>query len=120
MIKPGDSRRFGNVGLLRTEPAGDRSFNIVSLSDKKPGPLTANRGGSIHKGFGGGIYLPEYFELIEIIRARAKGEVDDVPIHHILISKGRLFGVLLKGTAFDAGHPLGFRAAVQYAGRPGN
>jgi hypothetical protein len=44
--------------------------------------------------------------------------VDDIPIHHILIDKGTLLGVPLEGTAFDAGHPLGFRAAVRFAGRP--
>jgi UTP--glucose-1-phosphate uridylyltransferase len=112
-----DVKRFGNVGLLGTQRLDDECFLITSLSDKKPEPLTVKPGETIHKGFGGGIYLPEYFDLIEIIRPLAKEEVDDVPIHQILIKQGKLLGVPLEGAAFDAGHFLGLRAAAHYAGR---
>jgi UTP--glucose-1-phosphate uridylyltransferase len=108
---------FGNVGLLETQRIDGKSFLITSLSDKKPEPLTARPGETIHKGFGGGIYLPEYFNLIEIIRPGAKGELDDVPIHQMFVKQGKLLGVLLEGAAFDVGHPLGLRAAAHYAGR---
>ncbi|MBW1677388.1 MAG: NTP transferase domain-containing protein [Deltaproteobacteria bacterium] len=119
-IRGADVKRFGNVGLLRTQRLDGESFLITSLSHKKPEPLTAMPGETIHKGFGGGIYLPEYFDLVEIVRALAKGEVDDVPIHQILIKQRKLLGVLLEGAAFDAGHPSGLRAAVHYAGRRTN
>jgi len=117
LIKGADAKRFGNVGLLQTQKLNGECFLIKSLSDKKGEPLTVSSGETIHKGFGGGIYLPEYFDLIEITRPGAKGEVDDVPIHQILIKQGNLLGVLLEGAAFDAGHPLGLRAAAHYAGR---
>lgn len=117
LIKGADAKRFGNVGLLQTQKLNGECFLIKSLSDKKGEPLTVSSGETIHKGFGGGIYLPEYFDLIEITRPGAKGEVDDVPIHQILIKQGKLLGVLLEGAAFDAGHPLGLRAAAHYAGR---
>ncbi len=117
IIKGDDVRRFGNVGVLRADRLDHRSFAIRSLSDKKRQPLAVEPGGAVHKGFGGGIYLPEYFDLVEVVRSSVEAEVDDVPIHQILIEKGNLLGVLLEGVAFDAGHPLGFRAAVQYAGR---
>lgn len=117
LIKGDDVRRFGNVGVLRADRLDDRSFAIKFLSDKKREPLTVEPGGTVHKGFGGGIYLPEYFDLVEVIRPSVKGEVDDVPIHQILIKEGKLLGVLLEGAAFDAGHLLGFRAAVHYVGR---
>ncbi|MBW1740238.1 MAG: NTP transferase domain-containing protein [Deltaproteobacteria bacterium] len=116
-IKGADTRRFGNVGLLQTQRLDDGCFLITSLSDKKRKPLTTRPGKIVHKGFGGGIYLPEYFDLIEVIRPRIKGEVDDVPIHQILIQEGKLTGVLLEGAAFDVGQPLGLRAAAHYAGR---
>ena len=116
-IRGSDVKRFGNVGLLRTQRLNGECFLITSLSDKKGEPLTARPGETIHKGFGGGIYLPEYFELLEITRPIAKGEVDDVPIHQLLIEQGKLLGVLLKGIPFDTGHPLGLRAAAHYAGR---
>ena len=117
LIKGTDAKRFGNVGLLQTQRLNGECFLIKSLSVKKREPLTVSPGETIHKGFGGGIYLPEYFDLIEIIRPAAKGEVDDVPIHQILIKQGKLLGVLLEGAAFDVGHPLGLRAAAHYAGR---
>jgi len=120
LIKGGDVRRFGNVGLLGTQRLNGDCFLITSLSDKKIEPLTAGPGETIHKGFGGGVYLPEYFDLVEVIRPKEKGEVDDVPIHQALINEGKLLGVLLEGVAFDVGHPLGFRAAAHYAGRRAN
>jgi UTP--glucose-1-phosphate uridylyltransferase len=116
-IRGNDVRRFGNVGVLETDRLCGRCFAITCLSDKKQEPLSLRPGGIIHKGFGGGIYLPEYFHLVEAIRSHVKGEVDDVPIHHLLIKKGKLLGTVLEGAAFDAGHPLGFRAAVHYVGR---
>ena len=119
-IKGNDVQRFGNVGLLEADTHYDGYFAITSLSDKKrETPLSVKPGSTVHKGFGGGIYLPEYFDLVEEIRSRMKGEVDDVPIHQIFIEKGKLAGVLLEGAAFDAGNPLGFRAAVHYAGLRG-
>ncbi len=120
LIKGADAKRFGNVGLLQTQRLDGECFLIKSLSEKKGEPLTVSPGETIHKGFGGGIYLPEYFDLIEIIRPGAKGEVDDVPIHQILIKQGKLFGVLLEGAAFDVGQRLGLRAAAHYAGRRTN
>ncbi len=116
-IEGDDVKRFGNVGLLQTEQLDDQSFIIRSLSDKKQTPLCPQSGETIHKGFGGGIYLPDYFDLVETIRPTVKGEIDDVPIHQILIQKGQLLGARLEGAAFDAGHPAGYRAAVDYAGR---
>ncbi len=116
-IRSADVKRFGNVGLLGTQSLDGECFLITSLSDKKTEPLIARPGETIHKGFGGGIYLPEYFDLVEITRPHAIGEVDDVPIHQILIKQGKLLGVLLEGAAFDAGHHLGLRAAAHYAGR---
>lgn len=116
-INGDDVRHFGNVGVLGTDSLDNRCFAIRSLSDKKGQPLSVNPGMTIHKGFGGGIYLPEYFDLLETIRSSITGEVDDVPIHQILIKEGKLVGLLLEGVAFDAGHPLGFRAAAHYAGR---
>ena len=116
-ITGADVKRFGNVGLLGAQRLNGRCFLITSLSDKNSEALTARPGETIHKGFGGGIYLPEYFDLVEIVRPQASGEVDDVPIHQILIKQGKLLGVLLEGAAFDVGHPLGLRAAAHYAGR---
>ncbi len=112
-----DAECFGNVGVLETKALDDRHFAITSLSDKTQAPLVMKKDATIHKGFGGGIYFPEYFELIEAIRDQVQGELDDVPIHQILVKRGSLIGLLLEGVAFDVGHPLGFRAAVHYVGR---
>ena len=119
-IKGSDAKRFGNVGLLGTQKLNGRCFLITSLSDKRAEALSARPGETVHKGFGGGIYLPEYFDLVEVVRPLAKREVDDVPIHQMLIKQGKLLGVLLEGSAFDVGHPLGLRAAAHYVGRQMN
>ncbi|MDY6838251.1 MAG: sugar phosphate nucleotidyltransferase [Thermodesulfobacteriota bacterium] len=116
-IRGEDIRRFGNVGVLQTQRAYDDCPAIISLSDKKKEPLSNNADAIIHKGFGGGIYFSEYFHLLEATRPHAKGEVDDVPIHQILAREGTLVGIPLHGVAFDAGHPLGYRAAARFAGR---
>jgi UTP--glucose-1-phosphate uridylyltransferase len=117
-LQGNDVRRFGNVGQLSARVLDKHCFSIQSLSDKTRKPLSVGNGEKIHKGFGGGIYLPGYFDLVEIARTRAaNGEIDDVPIHHMLIQKKALLGVTLRGTPFDAGHPLGYRAVVHFAGR---
>lgn len=117
LITGTETQRFGNVGILSTQEMDGECFRITSLSGKTSEPLPASPGKTICKGFGGGIYLPEYFDLIEEIRPHARNEVDDIPIHHILIERDRLLGVVLEGVAFDTGHPLGLRAAAHYAGR---
>jgi UTP--glucose-1-phosphate uridylyltransferase len=119
-MRGADGNRFGNVGLLQAEKLNGNAFRITSLTDKTGEPIKATPGALIHKGFGGGIYLPEFFDLVEVIRPQARGEVDDVPIHQILIKEKKLLGVLLEGAAFDAGHPLGLKAAGHFAGRPTN
>jgi UTP--glucose-1-phosphate uridylyltransferase len=117
-LQGNDARHFGNVGRLSAHALDKNCVSIRSLSDKTRKPLSVDTGEKIHKGFGGGIYLPEYFDLVEIVRrGEAKGEIDDVPIHHMLIQKEALLGVILQGTPFDVGHPLGYRAAVHFAGR---
>lgn len=116
-IQHAEIRRFGNVGMLKTDRLQNGCFSITALSDKTNQPLSAKAGEKIHKGFGGGIYLPEYFDLIDGTRTNANGEVDDVPIHQRLVEAGALLGGLLEGVAFDAGHPMGYRAAVHFAGR---
>jgi UTP--glucose-1-phosphate uridylyltransferase len=117
-LKGNDVRLFGNVGRLSTSVLDENCFSIQSLSDKTEKPLAIEPGEKIHKGFGGGVYLPEYFDLVDIARSRATtGEIDDVPIHHRLIKKDALLGIDVQGTPFDAGHPLGYRAAVHFAGR---
>jgi UTP--glucose-1-phosphate uridylyltransferase len=117
LITGRETQGFGNVGILSTQDVDRACFRITSLSGKTSEPLPVSPGRTLCKGFGGGIYLPEYFDLIEEIRPRAGNEVDDVPIHQILMKRDRLLGVVLQGTAFDAGHPLGLRAAAHYAGR---
>ena len=112
-----ETQRFGNVGILSTEDLDGECFRITSLSGKTSKPIPASPGKTICKGFGGGIYLPEYFDLVEEIRPHAGNEIDDVPIHQTLMKRDRLVGVVLQGAAFDTGPPLGLRAAAHYAGR---
>jgi UTP--glucose-1-phosphate uridylyltransferase len=117
LLRGKDLGRFGNVGLLETHPVDDRLARITSLSPKRPTPLSASHPGTYHKGFGGGVYLPEYFKLADRADRDDSGELDDVPIHHAMIAENRLHGIRLEGEPFDAGHPLGLRAATHFQGR---
>lgn len=117
LIREKDLNRFGNVGLLEVHGLDQKTVRITSLSPKSSDPLKARRPGPYQKGFGGGIYLPEYFELAEKLTRDPAGELDDVPIHHAMIDNQRLFGTLLEGDPFDTGHPLGLRAAAHFQGR---
>lgn len=113
-----DAERFGNVGILETYEMGDSScFIVKALSEKKREALQVEPGTRILKGFGGGVYLPGYFDLAERMRHMTNGEIDDVPIHQVLIKERELRAQLLDGYSFDTGHPLGFRAAAHYVGR---
>jgi len=106
------STQFGNVGLLRLEPVEPPLYRILELSDKKAGSVEFS--GPVHpKGFAGGIYGPDYFDLIPSGPGRS-GEMDDVPIHQDLIRRGRLYGVELEGAPFDLGNPEGYRAAERF------
>jgi UTP--glucose-1-phosphate uridylyltransferase len=117
LIKGKDLERFGNVGLLKSNPIDGHTVQITSLSPKVSEPLRGETSGSHHKGFGGGIYLREYFDLVPTVTVNDTGEIDDVPIHHAMIENQNLLGVRLEGAAFDTGHPLGFRAANHFRGR---
>ena len=106
------SSQFGNVGLLRVEPVEPPLYRILELSDKETGSVRFSEQ-TRPKGFAGGIYGPDYFDLIRKEPA-ASGEIDDVPIHQDLVRGGKLYGVELEGTAFDLGIPEGYRFAERF------
>jgi UTP--glucose-1-phosphate uridylyltransferase len=109
---------FGNVGFLDVEllpnEAG-RLFRVRHYSDKRREPVELERGKTVLKGLGCGVFLPRFFDLIEEWRPRLTGEVDEVPLLQRLAREGRLLGVELMGRGFDAGNPEGFLAATAFA-----
>jgi UTP-glucose-1-phosphate uridylyltransferase len=109
---------FGNVGLLDVEVLPDETghlFRVHHYSDKRREPVELQPGRAVLKGFGCGVFLPHFFDLIEEWRPRLTGEVDEVPVLQTLAREGRLLGVELIGRGFDAGNPEGFRAATAFA-----
>ena len=109
---------FGNVGFLDVELLPDeagRLFRVHHYSDKRREPLEVQPGRAVLKGFGCGVFLPHFFDLIEQWRPHLTGEVDEVPVLQTLAREGRLLGVELVGQGFDAGNPQGFRAATNFA-----
>jgi len=109
---------FGNVGFLDVEVLPDeagRLFRVRHYSDKRREPVELQPERTVLKGFGCGIFLPHFFDLIEEWRPRLTGEVDEVPVLQTLARQGRLLGVELVGQGFDAGNPEGFRAAREFA-----
>jgi UTP--glucose-1-phosphate uridylyltransferase len=109
---------FGNVGFLDVEGLPDeagRLFRVRHYSDKRREPVELEPGRTVLKGFGCGVFLPRFFDLIEEWRPHLTGEVDEVPVLQTLAREGRLLGVELVGRGFDAGNPEGFRAATAFA-----
>jgi UTP--glucose-1-phosphate uridylyltransferase len=112
------ARSFGNVGFLQVEVVPGEApglYRVREYSDKKREPVEFGSLPSMLKGFGCGIYLPQFFDFVEEWRPRLEGEVDDVPLLQALARQGRLLAVELTGTGFDAGNPEGFQAAVRFA-----
>jgi UTP--glucose-1-phosphate uridylyltransferase len=111
-------RSFGNVGFLNVHPVPgetERVFRVLQYSDKSRDPVGLRSVPSMLKGFGCGVYLPHFFDLIEEWRPRLAGEVDEVPVLQTLARQGSLLAVELVGTGFDAGNPDGFQAAARFA-----
>jgi UTP--glucose-1-phosphate uridylyltransferase len=119
-LAPGECSRFGNVGVLQAESLPGREQGILRVSHfsaKQRGQLEAPASTGCLKCFGGGIYLPHYFDFIERLRPRAAGEVDDVPVVQAIIREKGLLAVVLEGKGFDVGNPEGYRAADLHAKR---
>jgi UTP--glucose-1-phosphate uridylyltransferase len=113
MLEKERAHLFGNVGLLKVRPETESLYRIVELSDKAPGSVTFSE--PIHaKGFGGGIYMPDYFDYIRFAFRKQASELDDVPIHQEMAARNELFGVCLEGKAFDVGTVEGYRAANRF------
>jgi len=106
--------RFGNVGILETEAISDESKKLLRVrhfSDKVSDPLHIPAGDRVLKNFGGGIFLPHFFDYIEKLRPHIKGELDDVPVVQAIIKEKGLLAVALEGSGFDVGNSAGYWAA---------
>jgi UTP--glucose-1-phosphate uridylyltransferase len=111
-------RSFGNVGFLRVDVVPGETeglYRVLEYSDKRREPVEFGSVPSMLKGFGCGVYLPHFFDIIEEWRPRLAGEVDEVPVLQTLARQGSLLAVELVGTGFDAGNPDGFYAGVRFA-----
>jgi len=106
--------RFGNVGILETEAISDESNKLLRVrhfSDKVSDPLHIPAGDRVLKNFGGGIFLPHFFDYIEKLRPHIEGELDDVPVVQAIIKEKGLLAVALEGSGFDVGNSAGYWAA---------
>ncbi|UCG13240.1 MAG: NTP transferase domain-containing protein [Deltaproteobacteria bacterium] len=113
-VGAGEASRFGNVGVLEAESLpgeSERLFRVTRSSEKNEGTLQVETGKTVLKNFGGGIYLPHYFDYIEQWRRQATGEVDDVPVIQAIVREKGLLAVVLEGNGFDVGNTAGYWAA---------
>ncbi|MCG6945452.1 MAG: 2-C-methyl-D-erythritol 4-phosphate cytidylyltransferase [Deltaproteobacteria bacterium] len=113
-LKAEQASRFGNVGLLETEAfsaESKRLLSVSSFSDKVSDPLHIPAGDSVLKNFGGGIFLPHFFDYIEKLRPHIEGELDDVPVVQAIMQEKGLLAVALEGNGFDVGNSAGYWAA---------
>jgi UTP-glucose-1-phosphate uridylyltransferase len=86
-------------------------LSVSRFSDKVSDSLRIPAGESVLKNFGGGIFLPHFFDYIEKLRPHIEGELDDVPVVQAIIKEKGLLAVALEGSGFDVGNSAGYWAA---------
>jgi len=109
-----DVRYFGNTGLVKINIIKGTFVQILSISEKIKNESIRIGPKGTFRIFGGGIYLPDYLDYISHIKPDSYGELDDTALLQQLASERKLFGVILKGIAFDLGHLDGYKKANHY------
>ncbi len=116
-LRPERLRFFGNVGLIQKATMVEKGlYQAHNLSPKQPHPANPKGRGPFLKGAGGGIFTPDYFDIIDKIRPTLIGEIDDVPVLQELIRQGRLLVKTISGEGFDCGLPQGYEACRRFLG----
>jgi UTP-glucose-1-phosphate uridylyltransferase len=108
---------FGNCGRVEGTPLHDGSvYRLTRLHGKRKGSFDLAGQEEALRTTGKYILFPEFLDVLEEMRGRIEGEIDDVPVVQELVARDRVCGVKLKGVLFDVGNWAGFAAANHYWG----
>jgi UTP--glucose-1-phosphate uridylyltransferase len=105
-----EAEGFGNVGIFQPTPLEEDIVEVYGISEKLKTPLMPKNGKKIHKTVGRYILGWHFFSYLERVRPRI-GEWDDASAFRALCKERKVMGKILKGTGFDVGNPIGYRAA---------
>ncbi len=114
-----EARGFSNVGIVQATQLERGTVEVHGFSGKSKGPLILREGETILKLAGRWILGPHVFSYLDRVRAW-KEEWDDAPALQRMTHERRVIGKILAGRAFDAGNPLGYRAAEEHLMRRGD
>ena len=109
-IGKAEAEGFGNVGIFQPAPWGEDTVVVRGVSVKVKDPLVLEEGETIYKTIGRCILGPHFFSHLENVRP-LQGEWDDAPAFRAMCEEREVIGKILKGKGFDAGNPVGYRAA---------
>jgi UTP--glucose-1-phosphate uridylyltransferase len=107
---------FGNVGIIEGREGKGGIVEIYSISGKVQDPLILKEDERILKGVGRWILGPHFFSYLEEVKGKEE-EWDDTPALQLNCEERGVLGKILEGTGFDAGNPLGYKAAEAFAQR---
>lgn len=111
---------FSLSGKIDYEKLDGGSLRIERLYPKRNGYYRAAGRRPVVRTFARAIFLPHFFDYIDIARKSVKGELDDEPVlRRILREKGAM-GHMIKGMVFDVGNPRGYAAANEFMLRKGS
>jgi UTP--glucose-1-phosphate uridylyltransferase len=105
-----EAEGFGNVGIFQPRWLDVDVVEVRGVSRKLKTPLMPKDGETIYKAIGRCLFGPHFFSYLERVRP-LRGEWDDAPAFRALCMERKIIGKILEGTGFDAGNPMGYRAA---------
>lgn len=111
-----EAMRFGNVGIIEGREGKGGIVKIYSISGKVHDPLTLKEDERILKGVGRWILGPHFFSYLEVVKGKGE-EWDETPALQVNCEEREVLGKVLEGTGFDAGNPLGYKAAEAFVQR---
>jgi UTP--glucose-1-phosphate uridylyltransferase len=115
-LKGEEAIGFGNVGIIEGREGEGGIVEIRSISGKVQDPLILKEDERIFKGVGRWILGPHFFSYLEEIQGSGE-EWDDTPALQLNCKEKGVLGKVLEGTGFDAGNPLGYKAAEAFVQR---
>ncbi len=105
---------FNLSGKIGYEKLDGSSLRIKRLYPKRKGYCRAVGRRPVVRTFARAIFLPHFFDYIDIARRRVKGELDDGPVLKKILREKGAMGHMLKGMVFDVGNPRGYAAANEW------
>jgi len=107
-----EAEGFGNVGIFQPTRLEKDVVEVYDISEKLKTPLMPEDGKTTYKAIGRSLFGPHFFSYLERVRP-LKGAWDDAPAFRALCMEKKVIGRILKGTGFDVGNPIGYRAAKE-------